>query len=465
MLSSLFIVQTVVYSFALWFGLYLLARSGAKAGPRSAGLGLVAYALGLACASLSRYAGLSASWLTASYSLIALLPAGFWLAASWSLLPEAYQRSVPARYLVGLLVLMIFAAALAMIGGVSRLVLAAMPVILALAALWWIRRAFGEGLPQLPLKVLLTATLFFALGCALLIVPVEILSNELMLLGIGGDLALLGYAIGKLDAYDEGTALLPDALRSLAGTSLAGLLVGGQLLIVTFANGQLQFGVALVFYTMLSTVIALLTLHGAYQNLLDQVLFGQKARLTSEREALIAVSEALPRLDESVQPLALDEAELTRLTRRALSHFNDLGKLASSPMTRLAVIATRLRADGKPDTSLERAHELRRLLTEQILRLKPYSDKDFDTGDDWRFFNALYFPYVLGLKPFNVRPSGAALDLTSREALEWFQTYVPERTLYNWQTAAARLIARQLREMGQVDDEVGERHSQVIPPC
>jgi len=272
----------------------------------------------------------------------------------------------------------------------------------------------------------------------------------LMLLAIGGDLALLGYAIGKLDAYDEGTALLPDALRSLAGASVIGLLVGGQLLIAILAIGQLQFGLALIFYTLLSTVIVLFTLYGAYQKLLDQALFGHRARLTSEREALIAVTEALPRLDESVHPLALDEAALTRLTRRALSHFNDLGKLASSPLTRLSVIGARLRADAKPDTSLDRAHELRRLLTEQILRLKPYSDKDFGTGDDWRYYNALYFPYVIGLKPYNVRPSGASLDIASREALEWFQLYVPERTLYNWQNAAARLIARRLHEMGQV---------------
>ncbi len=46
---------------------------------------------------------------------------------------------------------------------------------LALGALWWIRRAFKEGLPALPLKVLLTATLFFALSCVLLLQPVEFL--------------------------------------------------------------------------------------------------------------------------------------------------------------------------------------------------------------------------------------------------------------------------------------------------
>jgi len=31
------------------------------------------------------------------------------------------------------------------------------------------------------------------------------------------------------------------------------------------------------------------------------------------------------------------------------------------------------------------------------------------------------------------------------EALAWFRRYVPERTLYNWQTAGAQLVARDVR--------------------
>src|SRR5258708_32936056 len=232
MLTSLFIVQTLVYGFALWFGLYLLARSQGKAGLRFAGLGLLAYALGLACASLSRYAGIFGTWLNAWYPLIALLPAGFWFGAAWSLLPEPYQPAIPARRLLIPMILFVSFVALALIGGVARYALIVLPLTLAVAALWWIRRAFLEGLPQLPLKVLLTGTLFFALSCALLILPVEFLSNELVLLGISADLTLLGYAIGKLDAYDEGTALLPDALRSLTGAGLAGFVIGGEVFLV-----------------------------------------------------------------------------------------------------------------------------------------------------------------------------------------------------------------------------------------
>ena len=62
------------------------------------------------------------------------------------------------------------------------------------------------------------------------------------------------------------------------------------------------------------------------------------------------------------------------------------------------------------------------------------------------YYNALYFPYVLDLKPYAIRPLPAPADPILQQARDWFQTYVPERTLYNWQTAAAKLIAQQLRE-------------------
>jgi hypothetical protein len=40
----------------------------------------------------------------------------------------------------------------------------------------------------------------------------------------------------------------------------------------------------------------------------------------------------------------------------------------------------------------------------------------------------------------------ARLDPADKRALEWFQVEIPPRTLYNWQTAAAQLIAADLRE-------------------
>jgi hypothetical protein len=444
-MSNLLLVQVIVYGFALWFGLYLLGRSQEKPSLQFAGLGLVTYALGLALTSLSRYAPPLGSFLTRWYPLVALLPASFWFGAVWSLLPQEYRAVFPARRLVWVIPILLLVVCLAVISGTANLGVALTPSALVLVALWWAWRASGTGLPPLPLKVLFTATIFFAFGSTALALPASLISNELVVLGIGGDLVLLGYAIGKLDAYDEGTALLPDALRSLIGVGVVGVLVGSQLLWFISANGVDVRGVLLL-YSALSMIILFHTWHSAFQKLLDRLFFGARARVVTEREVLAAVTDALPRQDDSLNLLTLADAEFARLTRRALSHYNDLGKLSASPLTRLPIISERLQADHKADTSLERAHELRRVLVEHILRLKPYSDKDFDPGEDWRYYNVLYFPYVMGLKPYAVRPHGQPLDAMMQAAQVWFQTYVPERTLYNWQGAASKLIARQLRE-------------------
>jgi hypothetical protein len=84
------------------------------------------------------------------------------------------------------------------------------------------------------------------------------------------------------------------------------------------------------------------------------------------------------------------------------------------------------------------------VLAESIARLKPPVDEDFGTSDEWRHYNALHFPYVVGLKPYSSRDKTKPKDPTVREALEWFDARVPERTLRNWQNAAAKLVARDL---------------------
>jgi hypothetical protein len=142
----------------------------------------------------------------------------------------------------------------------------------------------------------------------------------------------------------------------------------------------------------------------------------------------------------------MDEAEFIRLTRRALSHFGDLQRLASSPLTRLAIIEARLAERGQSGNTLERAAELKALLAEGIARLKPRDKGDFGTSDEWRYYNSLYFPYVVGLKPYSLNADHEPIDPASQAALEWFRASVPERTLHNWQNAGAKLIAKDLRE-------------------
>ncbi len=389
------ILQILTYTFALWFGLYLLARNPRKIGMRYAGLGLVAYALGLGMDTLMSHvpdlAAVMAHWRV----LVGVLPLVFWFGAVRPLLP-----------------------------GNAR-----------------------SGLPGRPLALLFAASIFFLLGLAVLLLPQEWLSNEFIVLGIGLDLSLLGYAIVALDAYDEGEALLPDFLRSLCVSAVAALVFGGQIVMVMVITGGATLPLLILLLAMVSTVVALQVFSDAIQVILDRLLFTRLPRLQRERADLRAVSRALPRVNEELDPDTLDDAEFTRLTRRALGHMGDVSRLASNPLTNLSIVNERLIKSGKQTSTLERSAELRALLIESIVRLKPRGDEGFGTSDEWRYYNALYYPYVVGIKPYSRRNPRNGLDPDSEAALEWFRTYVPERTLHNWQNAAARLIAQDLREI------------------
>ncbi|NDJ59689.1 MAG: hypothetical protein GYB67_01110 [Chloroflexi bacterium] len=441
------VVYLIVYGFALWFGLYLLARNGSKPGMRFAGLGLVAYALGLA-ADLIIAASLTDVSLDAWRFLVALLPSLFWFGAVVNLVPQPPENERQVFTMAFMLIIGLAAVLVVL----EPWWLAVIPPLTAVIVLWvaW-RRVRAGGLPQRPVVALITATLFFALSGGLLAIPALPLPLEWVLIAIGFDLLLLGYAIASLDAYDEGEALWPDFLRSLGTTALVTVLIAGQAGVWGALGGSLTLAWLGLLLTLITTTVALMTLAAPLRSLIDRLVFAQQPQVQSEREQLQAVASALPRRDETLDILALDAAEFARLTRRALSHLRDVSRLAASPLTQLPIIDVRLRDRASADSTLERAAELRVLLIESIDRLKPLEQANFGTTDAWRHYNALYFPYVIGLRPFSQRIDHDGLDADARAALEWFRTYVPERTLYNWQTAAAKLIAQDLR------DQIAER--------
>lgn len=135
-----------------------------------------------------------------------------------------------------------------------------------------------------------------------------------------------------------------------------------------------------------------------------------------------------------------------RYTLRALSYLDDLPKLASSPLTQLPLIDVRLSSRNAYIDTLARTDELKNVLIEGIERLKPKSEVNFESSADWRYYNAVYFPYVVGLKPSRRSQTKDNLADYEIEALEWFRREVPERTLHNWQNKAAELIALSLME-------------------
>lgn len=128
-----------------------------------------------------------------------------------------------------------------------------------------------------------------------------------------------------------------------------------------------------------------------------------------------------------------------------LGHYGDLAKLVASPLTALPVIDQRLATRGVPDQPLERANELKAVLADGIKRLKPREGGDFGTTEQWRYYNSLYFPYVVGVRAYAQNATAAGLDPIARQAWQWLVTEVPQRSLHNWQNAAARLIAADLR--------------------
>jgi hypothetical protein len=289
------------------------------------------------------------------------------------------------------------------------------------------------------------ALLLYSLLLAGLIVSAS--TYAVWLAGVGVVIFGIDLLVARRGVIDLGEAFWPDFVRSLDGAMLYALLFGtpvGLTISLTATNS------APMRLLLLGTItLALLTqvFASVLQVALDHFAFAANPALQQARADLRATAEALPKVDEGLPLNTLEIAEFTTLTRRALSHLSDLPRLAASPLTRLPIIEARLDARHATNHTLERAAELQLLLTELIQQLKPPGNAAFDPGDAWRHYNALYFPYVLGLKPYNQRADHSHLDAEAKAALTWLRTQVPERTLYNWQAAAARLVARQLMEL------------------
>lgn len=381
------------FAFTLWQGLYCVNRNPANRPLRFAGLGTVAYALALGMESLVDVA------------------------------PPALSASL-ARWQWPVLFL---------------------PLLCWLATLWSLRPALAVASSKKPFGFILTATLFFALGFGLLIVPLNWLPPSWVLLAISLDFVVLGVAIAILDAFNEGETLLPDMTRSFISACFAVAIFSGLVTLALWGTG-IDVRMALLWLAVTAAAVVTQVFAGSIQSALDLFVFSGKPYLSQARADLRAMAEALPRTDEGVELSTLDDAEFIRLTRRAIGHLGDLSKLAANPLTRLPLITQRLAKRGATDDTLERAVELKALLAESIARLKPRGPGDFGASNEWRYYNALYFPYVVGLKPYSRRTDQNGYDSTTHAALEWLRTQVPERTLYNWQNAAAKLIAKDLRE-------------------
>lgn len=450
-------LSAVVFTLSWWLGLYLLARDPRKPVLALAATGLCGFALVVALDAVRVVSVAHPGLLSQIEIYLVAVPGVAWFAVVLELArpPETWRGRATELSLVAVVAAATLVGA-GMAGSVEgplrtgHWVMFAVISASTLGALVAAVRRRSQ--PVSVVGVVVVATLFFALGNAVLIIPLGLVPSWLALASTGFDVLLLGVAVALWDAFDEGQALRADMLRSFAGTFVVAVLFGGQALLgmaVTGGDGPGRTALTVLLFTSLAIAIAINVLADPLAGLLDRLAFSRSPTLRADRAALRSTEAALPL--RSPGPLDhLDDDTFARLTRRALGHYGDLSKLVASPLTQLPVIDERLAARGATDQPLERANELKALLADHIARLKPRDGGEFGTTEQWRYYNSLYFPYVVGVRAYAQNATAAGLDPVARQAWQWFVTEVPQRSLHNWQNAAARLIAADLRSQSAV---------------
>jgi len=441
-------MSAVVFGLSWWLGLYLLARDPRKPVLVLAAIGLLSFAVVVALDAVRVSSGPYTELLSRIEVYIVVVPGIAWFAV----LLELSRSGDTWRSRVGELAAIAVVAALALTGatlaggvnGPLRLghwVMFGVTSVSTLGAMAVaIRR---QSRPRRVRRVAVVATLFFALGNAIIVIPLGLVPSWLALAGTGFDVLLLGVAVALWDAFDEGQALRADMRRSFVGSVVVAVLFGGQALIGMAVTDE-HTALTVLLFTSLAIALSINVLADPLAGLLDRLAFSRSPDLRADRATLRRTESALPLRSQS--PLdGVDDDTFVRLTRRALGHYGDLSKLVASPLTALPVIDDRLAQRGVPDQPLERANELKAVLADRIAALKPRDGGDFGTTEQWRHYNSLYFPYVVGVRAYAQNATAAGLDPVARQAWQWFVTEVPQRSLHNWQNAAARVIAADLR--------------------
>jgi hypothetical protein len=443
-------LSALVFSLSWWLGLYLLARNPHKPVLAFSAVGLCSFATAVALDAV-RLVTHSALLGHVEIYLVAV-PGVAWFAV----LLELTRADDSGRSRTGEVLLVAGVGATTLVGAglagtvegplrLGHLVMCGVISVSTLGAMVAALRRRGQRIPVVGLIV--TATMFFALANAILIIPLGVVPSWLALASTGFDVFCLGVAVALWDAFDEGQALRADMLRSFTATGTVVSLIGGQMLVaieLTRHQPTAQTALTVLLFTSLAIAASVQVLADPLAGLFDRMVFSRAPLLRAHRETLRRTQSALPlRLADPLD--GVDDETFARLTRRALGHYGDLSKLVANPLTALPVIDERLAARGAPDQPLERAIELKALLADRIAALKPRDGGDFGTTEQWRHYNCLYFPYVVGVRAYAQNATAAGLDSTARQAWQWLVTEVPQRSLHNWQSAAARLIAADLR--------------------
>lgn len=425
MMSMWIITQLVFFGLTLWLAGYMVARDVQNMPLRLTALGMLVYGIVFANEFVG---GMHRVELLA-------IPALCWIGAMVYMVPESVPwRARVLRIWLGAVVPLCI---LVIINPWFAL------IILGLmgACLVVVMRQMGHIPSRAWYGFMIVSGLFFALSTSMVLVPLQIVAHDWLMLMLGVDLLLLGCAVIWWDTFNAGDVIRTHAMRSLVVTVVAVSLLIGIVWFAASVDGGVSTGyrVVLIGVTVFGVVSHVFA--NAIQRMIDGLTMAKRVTMNQQRAVLRGTADALPRL-ATVDVMALDEDTFVRVTRRAISHLGDLPKLSTSPLMNLPAVMS-----AHADNPLDRVMILRTLLVESIERLKPIRGAEFGMTDEWRYYNALYFPYVRGIKPYGRRYGNAFDDEASRQAFAWFQSVVPERTLRNWQQAAAKLVAHDLRNM------------------
>ncbi|MEU4215283.1 hypothetical protein [Actinoplanes sp. NPDC026623] len=430
MTTAVSAIAVPAFAYSWWLGCYLLGRDPASSLLWRAAAALLAYGIAVVAWVLSPASGLA--------QLLLCLPALCWAGVAVGLLPRTAPEYRQANR-GWLIVSGVFLAVAAVLPGVGKLVALA-PLAGAMVLLMRYRQGVRPGALS---SALAAVAALYALGLVVVLAPIDLGAPILVLAALGLDLLLMGFLVAVADAVEAGERLQTDLSRSLIFATAAVALCGGPAALTMLAAPGLP-AVTVLQFVVVGVVLSAVGLAGPLRAGLDRLAFLQDERLRLDRAGLMAAADALPRRRVRHRTIALDAEEFQRLTRRALEDFGDVGRLLRSPLIDLPAVDRRLagRGPGLADQPLLRAAELRAVLSEHVLRLKPAGV--FGTTEEWRFFNSLYYCSVLGLRPYQRRPQPDGLDRDAKRALDWFRRYVPRRSLYRWQTEAAAMVAAHL---------------------
>lgn len=502
--TPLALTQVVVYTAFLWLGLYLLRTGGVKPLILVGCAGLFGLAAFFAFSAIG-YSQISDTELTALRRWTwwtAVLPAAAWFHFC-SLLARRLQQhgSQPApMWTPGIVAVYASAALLSVLTAGTDIVVSyslptgdprlfivpgpgpAYPVYIVFlaatagGALWYLLRAL-RGLPRRSpperelrqqLRVLLAGGALFLFGALWISIRYYLVLNISLLPAYGCLLvgaALIGYGIAFWGLLVEGIDVRRDFAYSLTGILILNIVY----LALLAATGRLSVRALLA-------LVSLVTLtHTAYDSgraLLDRLFFSrdeQTARAEAREYATalgtapVELPAATPVLAPAVvegpgEPSVTDDPrEFRGLVRRAISALRNPPQLAQSPLLALPLVRRRVADAEHKDSRLSRIASLRELLIEQIEGLRPADGRANPTGDAWRFYNVLYYPYVKELsrkaalveaRRLERERSGESVPSELEQVLFWLAD-VDEDTFYKWQRRASDMIASILWEENQ----------------